>query len=111
MTSNRLQNFSLFSYGWAYEDEDTNQGLQTIIKIYGWNERNESVYVRVEDFYIPVYIELPDYIEWDDNNIMAVSNRLQSLNPNPHLRPKAICFERKQRTYYAYVNNTNSKSG
>lgn len=102
----RFERFNLFSYQWSFADEDTTQGLQTIIKIFGWNEKNESVYVRIEDFLLPIYIELPDHFDWDENSITALSNRLATFNPNPNLRPRNICYEERQRSYYASVEKT-----
>jgi DNA polymerase elongation subunit (family B) len=107
----KFERFNLFSYAWSHEDEDTTKGPQCIIKIFGWNEKNESVYVRVEDFQLPIYIELPDEIEWTEARIMTACNRLQTLNANHQLRPTTICYEERQRSYYAHVNKIPEKKG
>lgn len=99
----RYEKFDFFSYQWSHEDEETNEGLQTIIRVYGFNERNESVYMRIEDFQIPLYLELPEDIEWNESKIRLVCNRLQSLNPRKSLQPKVLMYEEKHRSYYAYV--------
>jgi hypothetical protein len=99
----RYERFNFFPYYWSSSDEETTQGLQTIVKAFGWNEKNESVYLQVENFQIPVPIELPDHVEWDDNLILAVRNELMTLNKNAKLRPADIIHEEKQRSYYASV--------
>jgi len=107
----RYERFNFFSFQWSSSDEETTQGLQCIIRGFGWNEKNESVYVQVQDFLIPIYVELPDHIEWTESRIMMVSNRLLTMNANIKLRPKTICFEQKHRSYYAYVDKIQETAG
>ena len=110
----RFEHFKFHSYTWSSADEDTAQGKQVIIRIYGWNERLEPTYIRVEDFLLPIIIEIDETIEWTEGAIHALCNRLQELNRNPHMRPRTIVYEERERSYYAYVKKLakpNPKSG
>ena len=57
--------FNIFPFQWNCEDirgwdHKQNAYVSTsVIKIWGWNERNESMCVRVHDFPIPVWLECP----------------------------------------------------
>jgi DNA polymerase elongation subunit (family B)/intein/homing endonuclease len=97
------ESFNISTYDWSYEDEKTDHGLQCIIRIYGFNERNESVYLRVEDMQIPCFIELPETVIWTENMITLLCAKLQTLNTNKDYKPKTLFFEEKYRSYYAYV--------
>lgn len=109
MTS-RYSKFNLFAYSWSNEDEDTRQnGLQNIIKIYGWNEKNESVYVRVEDFPIPLYVDLPMDVDWTEDSIQSLCTKLRTLNPRRGFAPTDLIYEKKHRSYYAYMKPSTKK--
>ena len=69
--------FNFFPFQWQSEDlyiDDEQKCMQTVIRIYGWNELNESVYIRVEDFPIPIWVELPSNIEWTDNRVINLAS-------------------------------------
>lgn len=107
---NRYETFNFFSYAWSFEDEDTRQnGLQNIIRIYGWNEKNESVYIRVEDFPIPMYIDLPMDLEWTESRISAVSNALLAMGRYKWEKPMQLISEDKFRSHYAHVEKIPTK--
>lgn len=52
--------FTIFPYHWNYNDHWEDYRCKTTIRIWGWNEKNEGICVRVHDFKIPIYIDLPD---------------------------------------------------
>ena len=108
--SRKFEKFNFFSVQWSYEDEDTDPAPQCIIRIYGFNERNESVYVRVEDFEIPLYVELPEHIEWTDARLRVICNYLYNLNRRKGMQP-SIEFQAKHRSHYAYVDKINNPKG
>lgn len=107
----KLKSFNFMPYAWSHKDEFTNNGMQNIVRIYGWNEKNESVYVRVEDIQLPIFVQLDDTIEWDDGKINVLSHKIMALNHNVSLRPLAVHFEMKQRSYYAYVDKLRKPNG
>ena len=88
---------SFFPFQWTFEDKVTHNDSpfqhtsQCIIYIWGWNAANEGVCVRVEDFKIPMWIELPPTvqvtvkdkitdipIEWTESNIEKLTAHLRS---------------------------------
>ena len=99
----KIEKFNIYSYHWSYEDEDSNRGWQCIIRLFGFNEKNESVYVRIEDFLIPIYIELPEHIDWNEGSLRAVCVELQNLNKKKEYKPVNINCEYKKKSYYAHV--------
>ena len=84
--------FNFFPYQWTYEDEPDNNGIQTsIIRAYGWNEKNESVYLSIPDFHIPIWLELPeDDIEWTENRVRNLCNFLTTLQKSKGFNPTTI---------------------
>ena len=105
----RYNSFNIFPYQWSSEDVETNQGLRSIIRIYGFNEKNESVYVCVEDFDIPIWVELPDNIEWSESRVRMVSEKLKTLNYKN--KPSDIVYEMKHRLYFAHVKRLSVPNG
>ena len=57
-----MERKKFFPYSW-HVDEDEEE--ITSIRIYGLDEKDENVCVRVDDFTPYVYIELPERIHWD----------------------------------------------
>lgn len=96
----RYSSFNIFPYQWSNDDVETNQGLRNLIRIYGFNELNESVYVCVEDFDIPIWVELPDNIEWTDSRVRVVGEKIKTLN---YKQKPDVQFEMRHRLYFAHV--------
>ena len=109
-----LSPINFFPFQWQYEDvhiDDEGKCLQTMIHIYGWNEKNESVHLRIEDFPIPIWVELPDNIEWTDNRFEIIQRFLSSLNKDPSMNPKSIMLEYKQPLYFASIEEDLANAG
>jgi len=101
--------FNFFPFQWQYADEpvdDDEKQLQTVIRIYGWNERNESVSVRIDDFPIPIWIELPKTVEWTELRLKLLHDHLLSSNRNPYLNPISVTKKMLHKLYYADVEKT-----
>lgn len=101
-----LVKFNFFPFQWQYSDEknDDDDSVQTIIRVYGWNEKNESVAIRIDDFQNPIWIELPSTIEWTDTKLRALHDHLIGFNiKNPHLNPINVTIQQKHKLYYADV--------
>ena len=79
--SSKTSQFKFMPFHWTFEDEidRSNEIAQNIIRAYGWNELNESVYIYVDDFDIPIWLELPDEIEWTEQQIMKVQIALKNM--------------------------------
>ena len=56
--------YNFYSYQWHCVEEDD----ITLIKIFGIDENNNSVYVCVNDFTPYIYLELPDDKVWNKIN-------------------------------------------
>jgi len=110
----RLEQFKFFSFTWSSSEEETNEGRRCIIRAYGWNEKLESVDLVIEQFLLPVIIELDENVTWTPGSINAIKNRLQQLNSKRDMQPVRIDYEERQRLYYAYVEklkNPDTKTG
>jgi DNA polymerase elongation subunit (family B) len=101
-----MSNFNFFPFQWSHSDEHSDDGkiLRNVIRIYGWNEKNESIYVRVEDFHIPMWVELSNSIEWTEDRIRAVTNKFMSFDKS--FKPSYIALEMRHKLYYAEVYPT-----
>ena len=105
--------FNFFPFQWQSEDlyiDDEQKCMQTVIRIYGWNELNESVYIRVEDFPIPIWVELPSNIEWTDNRVELITRKLSKMNREEMYNPKSIILQYKQPLYFSTLNK-NEETG
>lgn len=107
--SRRYEQFNVFSYQWSYIDEDcNNHGWQNIIRMYGINDRNESVYLRIENFDIPLYITLPPDIAWTEQTVNVLITKLRSLNPRKGFAPVEMMFQMREKSHYANVETVSS---
>ena len=66
-----MQTSRIFPYSW-YLDEDETEC--TCIRIYGLNQNNDTVCVRVNDFYPYCYIELPP--EVSESNVFMIRKKI-----------------------------------
>ena len=101
--------FDFFAFNWTHRDEYTEEGLKNTIRIYGINKKNESVYVKIPDFQIPMWIELPKDIEWTEHYIRVITN--QFMNVKKEIRPTHISFQKLHKLYYAEVKEKKDKDG
>lgn len=100
----KFRRFYFFPISWAWEDKEVinnkNKELYTIIKIFGLNEKNEGTYIRVEDFTVPVIVELDKDIAWNDAKVQVVASHFRSMTSKKYC-PASIEFQMKKRLYYA----------
>jgi DNA polymerase elongation subunit (family B) len=98
----KTQFFNFMPFHWTYEDEKDDDGTyQTVIRAYGWNENNESVYCFIPDFDIPVWLELPDNIEWTESQINKLNIALKNMYYPKGNNPTTIKNVYKEKLYYA----------
>jgi uracil-DNA glycosylase len=72
-----MTTLNIFPYHWNWDDNgwDEEGRRASIIRIWGWNEKNEGVSIIVDDFPIPIFVELPEtdcnhiFIPWTDERI------------------------------------------
>jgi DNA polymerase elongation subunit (family B) len=99
-----MEKGKLFSYSWHIEDNETDK---TIIRIYGLNERNENVCLRVENFKPYVYLELPSVRDWDETNVIPVISKINEYMREK--RPENYKLEFKKKSYYANIDKKGVK--
>ena len=87
MSEQISKKISFFPFQWCY-DQGKNDDNFTI-RVYGWNRKNENVCCIIDDFSIPIWIELDDTIEWTEGKISLMKNKLRSL---------VSCINRLQKT-------------
>lgn len=86
--------FNIFPYKWDYEDIEG----RTNINIFGLNDKNRTVYVRVDSFTPYMYLELPPHVKWTEANVRSITSKIKEMS-----NPAVISFMYKYRLYYAHV--------
>lgn len=104
-----MQSFNFFPFTWSHNDEfiDDKTGYRNVIRISGCNEKNESVQVSIQNFNIPIWLELPKYIEWTNIKKDIVIKKFMEFNE--YIRPQICIFEEKHKLYYGEVKKVNNK--
>ena len=94
-----MQTDSFFPYSWHIDEAETDI---TSIRIYGLNNTNENVCLRVDNFTPYVYIELPTNILWNSAKAQLVGNKLDEMLGSK--KPLSKVLVHKKRLYGAYFN-------
>ena len=71
-----MESKTFFPYSW-HEDKDEEN--TTVFRIFGLDENNKSVCVKVTDFTPYVYLELPSDRKWNSTMIRRLSNTVDEL--------------------------------
>lgn len=87
-----------FPYSWHVDDEEEEI---TCIRIYGIDENNKNICVRVDNFTPYVYIELPDRVKWNSGNAQLVGNKIDELLGRQKPIKKVLMM--KKRLYGAHI--------
>lgn len=90
-----------FPYSWYIDEEETEV---TSIRIYGLDEENKNVCLRVDNFHPYIYIELP-YHKWNTNNISGVISKIKGLI-NYKMHPISINLCWKKKLYGSYISES-----
>ena len=96
--------FNFFPFSWHHTDEYFLNNKQCILRIFGWNEKNESVAIRINDFNIPVWVELPENEEWTEGKRLIVSNFFKKLSKDPQSQPCMIKYHTKYKLYNSNIS-------
>lgn len=89
----------LFAYDWHIDEDETEI---TCIRVYGINEANENVCLRIDDFTPYAYIELPDHVPWDQGKAQIAGNKIDELLGEQRPLKKELMM--KKRLYGAELN-------
>lgn len=87
-----IQKNQMFAYSWSIDDEEKER---TIIRIYGLNKKNENVCLVVNDFTPYIYVELPDFINWDEGKAILVASKFDTFMKGKEAIKKSLVFKRK----------------
>jgi DNA polymerase elongation subunit (family B) len=83
-----------FAYSWKIDKKEEDV---TAIRIYGIDENNMNICVRVNNFTPYVYVELPDKITWTQAKAQIVGNKIDELLGER--KPLEKVFEMKNKLY------------
>ena len=95
-----MEQYSFFPYSW-HIDEDEEE--VTVIRIYGLDNKNENVCVRIDNFTPFVYLELPEHIPWTASKAQLVTNKLDTMLGDSKPIIKRLMY--KKRLYYANLDS------
>jgi DNA polymerase elongation subunit (family B) len=71
-----METYRFFSYAWHI---DENEEETTNIRVYGLDQENENVCIRINDFTPYVYIELPIRVSWNDSNAKILVGKISEM--------------------------------
>ena len=94
-----MEQHTFFAYNW-YVDE--NEEEITSIRIYGLNENNENICVKVDNFTPYIYLELPSNVNWNTGKAQLVGNKIDELLGRNKPLKKALMMKKK--LYGAFLN-------
>ena len=98
-----METGKFFPYSWHIDDE---QEEITSIRIYGIDEDNSNVCIRVDNFTPYVYVELPDKIRWNPGNAQLVGNKIDELLGLQKPLKKMLMMKKK--LYGAHIESNGS---
>ena len=85
----------IFPYSWHIDEQ---QEERTIIRIYGLNEKSQSISVTINDFTPYIYLELPENIEWNETRANMLGKKIDDICGK--FRPLKKCLSFKKKLYY-----------
>jgi DNA polymerase elongation subunit (family B) len=92
---------SFFPYSWYIDEKEKST---TNIRVYGLNNKNQSMCVKIYDFQPYIYIELPEDIDWSKYKVGLVVKKLQSLLKNKGSVIQSHELVYKKKLYYAHID-------
>jgi len=95
-----MQTSIFFPYSWHIDEEETEV---TSIRVYGLNDKNKNICLRIDDFNPFVYIELPPEKSWNLSNGQLLMNKINELLGNK--KPISCKLAWKKKLYGAYLDN------
>ena len=94
----------MFSYSWTIDPKETEI---TAIRVYGINENNENICLRINNFTPFIYLELPENIQWNTKNAQLFGNKLDDLLGVNKPIKKVIMY--KEKLFYSHVDENGNK--
>jgi DNA polymerase elongation subunit (family B) len=95
-----MEKYSIFTYSWYIDDYEKDI---TSIRIYGLNQNNENVCLRINDFTPYVYLELPEDVSWNALNCSFLITYIDHILGHQKPIKKQLIF--KQKLFMAHIDN------
>ena len=94
----------LFAYSWNIDDD---QDEVTVIRLYGIDDQNKSVCLKISDFTPYIYAELPTNIEWNTVRANMLGKKIDEICGK--YKPIKKILTMKKKLYFAnmYKNTKN----
>ena len=99
-----MEKSTMFPYSWHMDEDEKDV---TAIRVYGLNEANENVCVRIDNFTPFVYLQLPENIPWTASKAQLVGNKLDSILGDRKPLVKRLMY--KKRLYYAHLHKNGKR--
>lgn len=96
-----METHNFFIYQWNIDDKEKEV---TSIRVYGLDEQNNNVCLRIENFTPFIYIELPESIQWNESKAQLLCTKLDNLLGNQKPLIKQLAFRKK--LYGAHLNSS-----
>ena len=93
-----METKTFFTYSWHMDEDEEDV---TSIRVYGLDDNNKNVCVRINNFTPFVYLELPENIPWTASKAQLVGNKIDSLLGDNKPIVKNLIY--KKRLYYAHI--------
>lgn len=88
-----------FNYFSSHETEEDDNNKHLVIKLYGITENYKNIYVRIDDFPLYMYLELPNNIEWTDNRINILKFHFSNISKHSNFKPVFQDFQKRKKVY------------
>jgi len=99
----KSNNEFLYIINWSFEEDTFND--VTILRLYGYDRHKKSTMIRIEDFTIFCYLELPTDINW----VKYASSLSNCIKEKFKSKPLKMELEMKKRLYNAEYNKVGDK--
>lgn len=93
-----------FPYSWHIDEEETEV---TCMRIYGLNDKNQNICLRIDNFTPYVYIELPVDKNWNNSNTQLVVNKINELLGKQKALENRLVW--KYKLYGAYLDDSGNR--
>lgn len=102
---NKLLKSRIFPYQWFVDNKEKEI---TSIRIYGLDENNLNICLRIDDFTPYAYIELPNNINWDASKAQLLGNKIDEMMGEK--RPLKKVLMHKKKLYGAHIDENNNRT-
>lgn len=99
-----IEELEFFAYQWAVEESPD----YSIVRCYGFTEKNKNVHAIMKNLLPWCYVELPSHIEWTAARRAIVVDKLSQVGKKD-FRPLSSTFLERKKLYYAWKEEVTEK--